>query len=320
MAKIRYDVIIIGAGPAGMTAGLYASRRDLKTLIITKNIGGQAILSHEVENYPGFEAVDGVTLMEKFGRQAVAFGAEMKFGEVKSVKKQAEKFLVKTDTAEFEGRALILALGLNPRTLDVPGEKKLVGRGVCYCATCDGPLFRGKTVAVVGGGNSALGAARYLSGIAQKVYLIHRRDQFRGEEFLVKELKKHKNVELCLNTEVTAVKGQTQVEALAVKNSITAAATELPLGGVFVEIGYAANVNFLNDLVKINAKQEIVTDKDARTSCRGIFACGDVTDVTDKQIIISAGEGAKAALEAYRYLFAHKKEDKAEEKVLPDWE
>jgi thioredoxin reductase (NADPH) len=314
-----YDVIVIGAGPAGLTAGLYASRRDLKTLIISKNLGGQAVLSHEIENYPGFEAIDGVSLIQKMGRQAVAFGAEMKFGEIKEIKKAKNKFIIKTDDDSYDSRSLILALGLTPKTLDVPGEKKLVGRGVCYCATCDGPLFRGKDVAVIGGGNSALGAAKYLSGIAKQVYLVHRREEFRGEEQLVKELKKKENIQFVLNAEILEIKGQQFVEGMKVKDKKTEKEAVLALQGIFVEIGYFAKINFLKDLIEINGQNEIITDKNTRTSCPGIFAAGDVTDVADKQIVISAGEGAKAALEAYRYLFAHKA-DKKTEKVLPDWE
>ncbi len=319
MAKPIYDIIVIGAGPAGLTAGLYASRRELKTLILTKNIGGQAVLSHEIENYPGFEAIDGVSLIEKFGRQAVAFGAEMKVSEVKTIKKLKNKFVVKTDTDEFEGKAVILALGLTPRSLDVAGEKKLVGRGVCYCATCDGPLFRNKAVAVIGGGNSALGAAKYLAGIATEVFLIHRRDKFRGEEFLVKDLKKIPNVNIVLDADIIEFRGEQFLENVVIKNKKTGKAESIGINGAFIEIGYTANIEFLGKLVKTNDRDEIITDKDTKTSCAGVFACGDITDVTDKQIVISAGEGAKAALEAYRYLYAHKA-DKHEEKVLPDWE
>lgn len=314
-----FDVIIIGGGPAGLTAGLYASRRGLKTLIMAKNLGGQTVLSHEIENFPGFEAIDGVSLIQKFGRQAIAFGGEMKITEVKSIKKIKDNFIVKTEGDEFHSKSIILALGLNPRTLDVPGEKKLVGRGVCYCATCDGPLYRNKTVAVIGGGNSALGAAKYLSEIATKVYLIHRRDEFRGEDYMVKWLEKKDNVELILDTDILEVKGQQFVEALKIKNKKTDIESEIILNGIFIEIGYAANIEFLNDLVKTNKLKEIITDKHTHTSEPGIFACGDITDCLDKQIVIAAGEGAKAALAAYRFVHENKNAKK-DEKVLPDWE
>ena len=188
MTNEVYDLIIIGAGPAGLTAGLYGARRALKTLIISKDLGGQASISHDVENYPGVDLIDGLSLMKKFADQANKFGARIKYGEVTEIKKDANGFLIKTDRENFKGKALILAFGLTPTNLNVPGEQKFKGRGVSYCATCDGPLFKEKSVAVIGGGNSALDAAEYLSKIAGKVYLIHRRDQFRGEEVVVKEL------------------------------------------------------------------------------------------------------------------------------------
>jgi len=314
MSEKLFDLIVIGAGPAGLTAGLYASRRELKTLVLSKNLGGQAVLSHEIENYPGLEAIDGVSLIHKFSRQTAAFGSEMKFGEVTEIKKVKNVFHIKTETDEFKSKALVLALGLNSRQLDIPGEKKLTGRGVCYCATCDGPLYRDKTVAVIGGGNSALGAARYLSNIAKQVYLVHRREEFRGEEFVVKELKKKENVELILNVDLIEIKGQNFVESLMVKDKKTNQTREISLNGIFVEIGYVAKTDFIKDLVKLNKAGEIITDKKMQTSCPGIFACGDVTDVEDKQIIISAGQGAQAALQAYKYLFSKKEE------ALPDWE
>ncbi|MFA6322817.1 MAG: thioredoxin-disulfide reductase [Candidatus Buchananbacteria bacterium] len=319
MNENQFDVIIVGAGPAGLTAGLYASRRDLKTLIVSKNLGGQAVLSHEIENFPGFEAIDGISLIQKMSHQVLAFGAEIKYGEVKEIKKNKAGFIVKFGDHEFECKTVILALGLLPKTLDVAGEKKLLGRGVCYCATCDGPLYRNKIVAVVGGGNSALGAAQYLSGLAKQVYLIHRREEFRGEEYKVKELKKTKNVTILLNTDVVEIKGQHLVESLVLKDKTKNENIELGINGMFIEIGYSANIDFLNDLVQANKNKEIITDKNTKTSCSGIFACGDVTDVADKQMVISAGEGAKAALEAYRFIHAQKSA-KAEEKVLPDWE
>ena len=314
MSDSVFDLIIVGAGPAGLSAGIYAARRELKTLIISKTLGGQAVFSHEIENYPGLEAIDGVSLVHKMSRQSLSFGAEMKFGEVNKISKNKNIFSVKTEAGdEYKAKAVILALGLSPRQLDVAGENKLTGKGVCYCATCDGPLYRNKEVAVIGGGNSALGAARYLSEMAKKVYLIHRRPEFRGEALVVKLLKEKENIEIILNAKILEIKGQHLVESLLIEDVATNKNREILLNGVFVEIGYIAKTDFIKEFVKLNADGEIITDKKMQTSCDGVFACGDTTDVSDKQIVISAGQGAQAALQAYKYI-----QDKNAEH-LPDW-
>jgi len=310
-----YDIIIIGAGPAGLTAGLYTSRRALKTLILAKDLGGQAAISYEVENYPGVDLTDGLTLMKKFADQARKFGTEIKSGEVKKIKKEKDNFSVETNRDKFRARAVILAFGLTPRDLNIPGEQKFKGRGVSYCATCDGPLFKEKIVAVVGGGNSALEASEYLAKIAAKVYLVHHRDQFRGEKILVRQLKKNPKVEMVLSSDILKIKGNQVVKSIIIKDNGLTKTKELKVDGVFVEIGYVAKTDLVKNLVKLNDQGEIVTDKDSNTSQPGVFACGDVTDTSYKQIIISAGEGAKAALQAYKYLQLQKGE-----KILPDWE
>lgn len=310
-----YDVIIIGGGPAGLTAGLYASRRTLKTLILTKDLGGQAAISYDVENYPGVDLIDGLSLMQKFAGQAQKFGAEIRYGLVKKIRKEKKEFVVETDQTKFQVKALILAFGLEPRDLDIAGEQKFKGRGVSYCATCDGPLFKGKTVAVVGGGNSALDAAEYLAKLAAKIYLIHRHNQFRGEEIIVARLKKNPVVEMVLSSEIIEIKGNQFVESIIIKDNGHNKNKELKVNGVFVEIGYTTKTEVIKGLVKTNGRGEIITDKDTNTSQAGIFACGDVTDCSYKQIIISAGEGAKAALQAYKYLYLQK-----DEHILPDWE
>lgn len=310
-----YDIIIIGGGPAGLTAGLYSSRRAQKTLILTKNLGGQAAISYDVENYPGVDLIDGSALMQKFGDQAKKFGAEIKYDEIKDIEVKKNTFVVKTDKQNFEGKALILAFGLLPRDLDIPGEQKFKGRGVSYCATCDGPLYKNKIVAVIGGGNSALDAAEYLAKLVTKIYLIHRKDQFRGEELLIERLKQNPKVEMVTSSDVLEIKGDDFVKSIIIKNNGGNETKELSVNGVFVEIGYVAKTNFVQNLVKLNEKGEIITDKDANTSHPGIFACGDVTDCSYKQIVISAGEGAKAALQAYKYLHLQK-----DGKILPDWE
>lgn len=315
MGKDLYDIIIIGAGPAGLTAGLYTARRTLKTLIVSKDLGGQAAISPEVENYPGVGLISGVELMQKFEKQTESFGAKIVYQEVIHIEKDSGKFLVKTKKETFQGKALILAFGLLPRNLNIPGENEFKGKGVTYCATCDGPLYKNKTVAVIGGGNSALDAAEYLSKIAKQVYLIHRQDQFKGEEMTVRELKKNSNIKMVLSSEILEIKGNQFVESILIKNNGHDTTKEIKVDGVFIEIGYVAKTDFIKTLVDINNKGEIITDKDSNTSQEGVFACGDVTDSSYKQIAISAGEGVKAALQAYKYLRLQKGE-----KILPDWD
>ncbi len=310
-----YDIIIIGGGPAGLTAGLYASRRALKTLVLSKDLGGQASITYDVENYPGVDLVDGLSLMKKFAEQSQKFGAEIRYGQVLKIEKKENLFSVKTDQQNFISRSLVLAFGLMPTDLNVLGEQKYKGRGVSYCATCDGPLYKGKVVAVIGGGNSALDAAEYLAKIAAKVYLIHRRDQFRGEETVVKRLSKDVKVEMVLSSEIKEIKGDQFVKSIIVKDNGREKLKEIEVNGVFVEIGYTPKTELVKGLIELNKKGEIITDKDTNTSQKGIFACGDVTDCSYKQIVISAGEGAKAALQAYKYLCLEKCEN-----ILPDWE
>ncbi len=202
-----------------------------------------------------------------------------------------------------------------PSDLNVPGEKEFKGHGVSYCATCDGPLYKNKTVAVIGGGNSALDAAEYLAKLAAKVYLIHRRDQFRGEKVILEKLKNNQKVEMVLSSEIKEIKGNGVVKSIVITDNGHDQLKEIKVDGVFVEIGYKPKTELVKDLVKLNERGEIITDKDSNTSQPGIFACGDVTDSSYKQIVISAGEGAKAALQAYKYLWLEEGE-----KILPDWE
>jgi len=312
----QYDLIIIGGGPAGLTAGIYAGRRDLKTLIITKNIGGQASSASWVENYPGFEKVNGFELMQKFQKQAESFGTQFKYEEIAKVEKVNKHFSVKTVTGnEYQAISLLLAFGKTPSNLNVPGEKEFTGKGVAYCATCDGPLFKNKIVAVIGGGNSALESAEYMSKIAQKVFLIHRREDFRGEAILVDRIKKDPNIELKLNKTVAEIKGDKFVQSVILEDVNTKIKEELKLDGIFVEIGYSVDASAIKDLVKINEKNEIIIDEACQTSLEGVFAAGDVTNIKFKQIVISAAEGAKAALTAYKYI----QEIKGVKEAIFDW-
>ena len=296
-----YDVIIVGAGAAGLTAAIYTSRRALNTLVISKDVGGQAVMTTHIENYPGVDLVSGPEFMIKWKAQAEKFGAKFVFDEVSEVKKDGDKFVVKTGSQQFESASIILAFGLTPRNLGVPGEDRFRGRGVSYCATCDAPFYKNKSVAVVGGGSAALDAALLLSKIATQVYLIHRSEEFRGEEILLSQVKAEKKIEMILDTEVREVKGAEKIEAVAIENK-KGEKRELEIQGIFVEIGHEVKADFINSLVKLNDKKEIIVNKDCETSEPGVLAAGDVTDVDYKQIVISAGEGAKAALSCYRYI------------------
>jgi len=303
---MKYDVIIIGGGPAGLTAAIYCLRRELKTLNIAKAIGGQAGLASEVQNWPGEKSIGGFELTQKMFEQAKALSAEFVSNEVSAIEKTAVGFKVKTNGDDHETAAIILAFGLTPRDLGVPGEEKFKGRGVSYCATCDGPLFKNKTVAVVGAGNSALEAAEYLSKLTAKVYLISNAAKFSGEETLVNQVKELKNIEIDVSSQAKEIIGEDKVESLTVLDKTDGSEKSIKLDGIFVEIGHTPKTDWLKGTVDLNEKGEIVTDKATLTSQEGIFAAGDCTDVGYKQMIIAAGEGAKAALSAYKYIAAKK--------------
>ncbi|MBI4148352.1 thioredoxin-disulfide reductase [Candidatus Woesearchaeota archaeon] len=299
----EYDVIIVGAGAAGLTAAIYACRKKLKTLVISADIGGQTNLTSHIENYPGVGAMPGPTLMQKFKENAESFGAEIRMGKVAKVDKEGSTYRVNiAENGELTCRALILCHGKVHKELGIPGESKFLGRGVSTCATCDAPLFRNKTAAVVGGGNSAVEATLELAAIAKKVYLLHRRDEFRADEISVQKMKDHANIELLRSHIPLEIKGEKLVKSVVVKNLKTNETTELPIDGLFVEIGYVVENDMVKHLVKLTPQGEIIIDDRNRTSDPGIFAAGDVTTVPYKQTVISAGEGAIAALEAYRHL------------------
>jgi thioredoxin reductase (NADPH) len=303
-----YDVLIVGGASAGLTAAMYASRQGLKTLVITKDIGGQALLTNAIENYPPFEHIGGFELMQKFEQQARNFGAEFAYEEVLSITEHKEGgFIIKTNNKDIEyvGYALILAFGKTPRDLNVKGEKELSGRGVSYCAVCDGPFCKNKKVAIVGAGDPALEAALYLKEIASQLYMIHKTDKPIGSEESIDLLqnKDNKNrITFISSSIVKAINGNSKVESLTLYDSKTRSESKLDVDGIFVEMGYVAKTDIVKDLVKLNGNKEIIVDKYCGTSTKGIFAAGDVTDVPYKQAIISAGQGAIAALSAYNFL------------------
>jgi NADH-dependent peroxiredoxin subunit F len=297
------DIIVIGAGPAGMTAAVYAIRKKLSVRIISDNIGGQALYSSAVENYLGYKYITGEELVQKFEEHLKSFDIKQEFVKATAVRKEEGAFVVETNKGgEFRAKALIVTSGKIPRRLGVPGEKEFAGRGVAYCSTCDGPMFAGMDVAVVGGGNSGFDAAVQLVKIATKVYIIEFSDKIIADGVYQDRIAEAGNAEIRINTSVKEIIGGKFVKAIKVEDRTTGAVSEIQVGGIFVEIGWRTTVDFLNGLVELNKIEEIKIDCACRTSVPGIFAAGDVTNVPEKQIIISAGEGAKAALSAYDYI------------------
>jgi len=301
----KYDVIIIGGACAGLTAAMYTSRRELQTVVLTKDIGGQLAITTEVENYPGTLSIKGPELAMKFKEHAEKAGAEIKFAEVTEIQKKDTGYLIKTKEEKFEAQVVILAFGLKQRQLGVPGENELTGKGVAYCATCDGPLFKGKRVAVVGGGNSAFDAVDYLADLAESVKLLVRRDVYRAEDTLIETVKAKTNVEILDFTEVEEFIGEHKLEKVSLINNQTEKKTELELDGVFIEIGWESQIKIIKglaDLVKVNERGFVEVDNEGKTSAEGVFAAGDVTNTPFKQAVISAGDGAKAAMSAAVYI------------------
>jgi alkyl hydroperoxide reductase subunit F len=295
-----FDLIIIGAGPAGITAVVYAARKKMQLLVISRDIGGQAAWSSDIENYTGFQFISGPDLVAKFEEHMRKYDIALKENEtVTEVKKAGDAISVKTDKGLYEARSVIIASGKRTKELRVPGEKEFKNKGLTYCATCDGPLFAGKDVTVIGGGNSALDAALQLIKIARHVYIINITGPLSGDAIMLQKVQGSKIVTILNNTQVIAILGDKFVSGIKVKREDKE--ETLPVEGVFVEIGLIPNSEFAKDIEK-NQIGEIKIDCRNETNIPGIFAAGDVTDVPEKQIIIAAGEGAKAALSAFRYL------------------
>lgn len=298
-----YDVAIIGAGPAGMTSTVYCSRKKLDILLITKNIGGQVLLTSGIENYMGFQYITGRELSEKFFNQIAQFPISMlKDISICRMEILNDRFSLSCGERKFFSKTVIITSGKKARELGVPGEKELLGKGVAVCSTCDAPLFKDRITAVAGGGNSALTAAIDLLSYSSKIFLINAADTIQGDSVLLEKVKDSGKVEIMLNTEVIEIKGDKKVETVVVRNSKTNQIRRIGVSGIFIEIGLVPNSEFAKDILLLNGSGEIIIDCDSRTSVPGIFAAGDVTNVTGKQIIIASGEGAKAALSVYRYL------------------
>lgn len=299
-----YDVIVIGAGPAGMTAGIYAARKKLKTLIVTKQIGGQMVWSSDVENYTGYSMISGAELTLKFQEHVrhLAPDLEVQEGvEVVGIEKNVTIFTVETKTGgPLYAKAVIIASGKEPRHLGIPGEEKFFGRGVAVCATCDAPLYKNKDVAVVGGGNSAMDALLALSKVARRVYSINMNERLAGDEVLRGKVESAPNIAFLNSAKTLEVVGEKGVTGLRVQKAGSADEL-LAVSGVFVEIGYVPS-NAFDHLTEKNERGEVKVDGNLQTSIPGLFAAGDINDAWGEQIIIAAGEGAKAALAVNNYL------------------
>lgn len=297
-----YDTIIIGQGPAGITAGIYAARREMKTLIIGKEAGGQIVWAGEIENYPGFINISNFDFITKFTEHGLASGAEIKTAEVKKIERNKDNtFTVYTGKEEYQTKTVIVTIGLAPRRLAVPGEIELSGKGVSYCANCDGPLYKDKKVAVIGSGNSAFDAAEVLSKIAAQVYLIVRGDTFKAFDSLVAEVKARENIEIITNASIDAIVGETKVEKIQYKNQKNNL-LEIELDGIFIEIGRIASTDLVGDFVERDEKSQILVDEKQATKTPGLFAAGDVVSSEFKQITIATGQATVAALSAYQFI------------------
>jgi len=296
-----YDVVIVGAGPAGLTAGVYCARKMLNTIIISENIGGQALESWAIENYMGYRIIAGEDLMKKFEEQVRTLNIRLELDKVTAITKDDGLFTLSTVSGNtLKAKAVILTQGNRPKKLGVANEEQYLGRGLSICSTCDGPLYKGKLVAVVGGGNSALQTAVEMSDIAKSVSLIVR-STIRADPVYLEKLKEKKNITVHTGAHVSALQGEKFLSGITIKDEQGKEQT-ISLDGVFIEIGWLPNTDMVENLVELNWKKEIIVDINGHTSIPGIYAAGDVTSVKSKQIVIASGDGAKAALEAFEYI------------------
>ena len=301
-----YDIIIIGSGPAGLSAAIYAQRACLDTIVIEKNgiSGGQVLNTWEVDNYPGFPGVTGFELSRQFREHANKLGARVVQDEVVQVELSGNVKKVVCEEETYEARCVILASGAHHWTLEVPGEEELRGAGVSYCATCDGAFFRGRTVAVVGGGDAALEDAIFLARMCEKVYIVHRRDKLRGAKRLQERLQALENIEFVWNSETVAIEGKAQVEALRLRQTKTGEEKRLDVDGVFIAVGIAPESELYAGQLELDEQGYIRADESGQTSVPGVFAAGDVRTKALRQILTAASDGANCVASAERYLQA----------------
>jgi len=299
------DVVIVGAGPAGLTAGVYCARKGLKTLLVSTTIGGQALEPWAIENYMGFRMIKGGDLMQRFEEQLRSQSIRLELDRATGIAREGDRFRVTTESGQtYSAASVIIASGKHPRQLGVADEKKYLGRGLSVCATCDGPLFKDKRVGVIGGGNFAVQMAIELAGLAMRVDLIVR-SELRADEANLARLAEKKNINTLKGYEVVALHGDAFLSGITIREKATGKEMKLDLDGVFVDIGWLPNTEFVRGFVELNEKNEIVVDENCHTNVPGVYAAGDVTSINSDQIIIAAGEGAKAALEAYAWVSTH---------------
>ncbi len=298
------DLIIIGAGPAGLTAAIYAGRAGLDTMILTGSlIGGQAATTDMIENYPGFpDGVSGDDLTNLMLKQAEHFGARIVTAQVTEVDLLTRPLRVKTDSDQYEAKSVIIATGASPHKLGVPGEDEFIGRGVSFCATCDGFFYQDRKVIVVGGGNSAIEEALFLTKFASRVYVVHRRDRLRADHILQKRLAGNDKIEMVLDSVVTEILGEAQVSGVRLNNLKTEQMTTLTADGVFVYIGNVANTQLFVGQIELDNQGYVITDARQRTRINGVFAAGDVQERVLQQVVTACGSGAKATMEAERFI------------------
>lgn len=299
-----YDVIILGSGPAGLSAAIYAQRARLNTLVIEEKplSGGQILDTYEVDNYPGLQGIGGFELGMKFREHADTLGVSFHTAQVQKVQTAGNLKEVVTDKEIFQSKSVIVATGATHRKLGVPGEEELVGVGVSYCATCDGAFFKGKTVAVVGGGDVALEDALFLARGCEKVYLIHRRDEFRGAKILQKQVEKTENITVIWNSEVKEIQGENKVEKIVVHNNIEETDTQLEVQGIFIAVGIQPNNEAVKEVVALDEQGYVKALEDTVTSEPGIFAAGDIRTKQLRQVITAAADGANAVTSIEKYL------------------
>lgn len=301
-----YDLIVIGGGPAAMTAAVYAARKLLQLAVVTKDFGGQVAWTSDIENYLGFQIIAGKELVEKFREQVEQFDIPVARDEdVVAVRREGDIFSVSTaGGTKYQARTVIIATGKRSRPLNVPGEQELLGKGVAICATCDAPLFKGKKVVVAGGGNSAFTAVIDLAQVAREVTVVNFASGWQADEVMLETIRNYSHVDLIDNHQVMRIEGSGRVEGVRIKDRQSGEEKLLPADGIFIEVGLLPNSGPVKDLAELSPAGEIAVDCGCRTSVKGLFGAGDVTTVPYKQIIISAGEGAKAALSAYEYLIS----------------
>ncbi len=299
-----YDVVVIGSGPAGYTAAIYAARANLRTLVVQgEQLGGQLMITSEVENYPGFEeGIVGPELMDKLEKQARRFGADMVPQDVTRVDFSQRPFKLWTYNKEYTGRAVIIATGASAKWLGLPNEQRLQGRGVSGCATCDGFFFREKEIAVVGGGDTAMEEALFLTRYASRIHLIHRRDSFRASKIMIQRVMNHPKITVHFNRAVEDVLGENAVEGVVLRDTVSGATETLPVQGLFIAIGHQPNTSLFEGILETDAVGYLKPSEHTMTSIPGVFVAGDVDDSRYRQAVTAAGEGCRAAIDAERWL------------------